>query len=305
MKKVVLGIALLTGMMACEKDAKNIPIPFEKKLVIESYLSPQDEQLLVRVGQNYPTVGPGSVSGFGTLRQPVTNAVVTLSDGQRSVVLPFRQTPPNSIPQSGPSPDSTGYRLSAAALPIVPGRTYTLRVTAPGYPDAEATCTIPLRAVEASTAEISRGTESDVTGNRDYFQAVFQDLAGEENFYSTYFALNNTVTPPPTQGKPSLNVTTQGTQFLNQGTTDGGKLKSARVYVFPTSQVPTNWLQTRQLELIIATTDRAYYDYNRTLRNQYRNDDNPFAEPVLIYSNVRGGLGVFAGYQLSRVVHTL
>ncbi|MBD0254725.1 MAG: DUF4249 family protein, partial [Cytophagales bacterium] len=41
-------------------------------------------------------------------------------------------------------------------------------------------------------------------------------------------------------------------------------------------------------------TDRAYFEYHRTLRANA--DSNPFAEPVLLYSNVEGGLGVFAAF---------
>lgn len=302
MKKILLGFLALIGLNSCEKEAKSILIPYEIKLVIESYLSPQDTELRVRVTRNYPTVGPGSpyLNGFETPQ--LRNATVTLSDGQRSVVLPYRE-PKN--PNGPRARDSTGYRLPATALPIVPGRTYTLRVTAPDFPAAEATCTIPKAFVNASTAEITRGQEINGTRTRSYYQAVFTDLAGAENYYSTVLSLLQTVTPPPSQGRPNTNTSTQGTQFHNQGTTDGGKIKSGRAYEFSRSQVPPNWLQTRQLELIVATTDQAYFNYNRTLRQQERNGENPFAEPVLIYSNVRGGLGVFAGYQLSRVLHTL
>lgn len=304
MKKTFL--LLLLGLIACEKDASNIPIPFEKKLVIESYLSPQDTELRVTITQNYPTVGPGSVrgAGFQVPLPPPPAATITLSDGQQTVPVPLRVVRDAA---GNPIPERSGYLLPASALPIVPGRTYTLRVTAPGFPEAEATCTIPLRRVEASTAEIIRGTETSPGGGgaRTFYQAVFTDLSGEENYYSTALSVLNTVTPPPAQGRPYTNINTQGTQFHSQGTTDGGKIKTGRAFSFGDGQLPANWLQTRQLELIIATTDQPYFDYNRTLRQQQRSDENPFAEPVLVYSNVRGGLGIFAGYQLSRVLHTL
>jgi hypothetical protein len=43
-------------------------------------------------------------------------------------------------------------------------------------------------------------------------------------------------------------------------------------------------------------TDEHYYNYYRSVRRAKQRQANPFAEPVLIYSNVTGGLGVFGAY---------
>lgn len=53
-------------------------------------------------------------------------------------------------------------------------------------------------------------------------------------------------------------------------------------------------------ELYVAYTDQTYYDQNTTAAKQWDAADNPFAEPQPVYSNVRGGLGVFAAYQVVR-----
>lgn len=42
--------------------------------------------------------------------------------------------------------------------------------------------------------------------------------------------------------------------------------------------------------------DKNYYDYHRTLQQQNDIDGNPFAEPVLISTNIEGGLGCFGAY---------
>lgn len=39
-----------------------------------------------------------------------------------------------------------------------------------------------------------------------------------------------------------------------------------------------------------------YYLYKKTLIQYYNVNDNPFSQPVQIYSNVEGGLGIVAGY---------
>ena len=39
-----------------------------------------------------------------------------------------------------------------------------------------------------------------------------------------------------------------------------------------------------------------YYEYFRTGMKQLEVIEDPFAEPVRIYSNIEGGKGIFAGY---------
>ncbi len=41
------------------------------------------------------------------------------------------------------------------------------------------------------------------------------------------------------------------------------------------------------------------YKYMKSVRQQQITGDNPFSEPVFIYSNVKNGLGIFAGYSIS------
>jgi hypothetical protein len=43
-------------------------------------------------------------------------------------------------------------------------------------------------------------------------------------------------------------------------------------------------------------TDAHYYAYHRSLRRAQQSRANPFAEPVLLYSKITGGLGAFGAY---------
>lgn len=51
------------------------------------------------------------------------------------------------------------------------------------------------------------------------------------------------------------------------------------------------------LELRAVTED--YYRYFSDLSRQKQSSDSPFSEPVIIYDNIDGGLGIFAGYNSS------
>ncbi len=52
------------------------------------------------------------------------------------------------------------------------------------------------------------------------------------------------------------------------------------------------------LSIYLLTTDRHYYEYHRSLsRYQFTTG---LEDPVKIYSNVKGGLGIFASYRQFR-----
>lgn len=51
-----------------------------------------------------------------------------------------------------------------------------------------------------------------------------------------------------------------------------------------------------QLSVVLRTVTEEYYQYIYTRDLQASVEDNPFAQPVQIYDNIDGGLGIFAGY---------
>jgi hypothetical protein len=56
---------------------------------------------------------------------------------------------------------------------------------------------------------------------------------------------------------------------------------------------------SQKFRFTLTKGDEAYYQYHRSLFSF--EGDNPFAEPVRLYSNVNGGLGVVAGFSMQRV----
>jgi hypothetical protein len=55
------------------------------------------------------------------------------------------------------------------------------------------------------------------------------------------------------------------------------------------------------LKVYLLNTCKPYYQYHKSLEN-YNDGENPFAEPTPIYSNIEGGLGVFAAYLVDSAV---
>ena len=52
------------------------------------------------------------------------------------------------------------------------------------------------------------------------------------------------------------------------------------------------------IDFELQTEDATYSNYLKSIQKQQSAADDPFAEPVLLYSNIKEGLGVFSGYSV-------
>lgn len=59
-------------------------------------------------------------------------------------------------------------------------------------------------------------------------------------------------------------------------------------------------LKSDELQLVLRHVDQSYFNFKKSLKLHVQSKGNPFAEPVKVYSNIKNGLGIFAGYASSR-----
>lgn len=278
----------LTGLLSCdslvqEVDPDNVPTA-TAKLVIHSYLSPQDTVLAVLV--ETPEAVIGQQNAAYTSRRTVANATVSLSDGVTSVQLPF-------------SVADRLYRLPAIRLPIAAARTYTLTVTAPGFPTATAQCIVPAPVrpteVRVDSSFINRFGEPRTTY---VAQLYWQDQAGQPNFYR----VAGQATQTARNGNPVRNYTYtnqlyfDGTLLTSDQSRDGESFTSPRGELLTYYGSPLDRPIALSFTMTLSNTDETFYRYHDALTRQNRADENPFAEPSLIPSNIQNGLGCFAAY---------
>lgn len=60
--------------------------------------------------------------------------------------------------------------------------------------------------------------------------------------------------------------------------------------------VPGDTFGVNTLHVLLRTVTEEYYDYFYTRDLQASVENNPFAQPVQVFDNIEGGLGIFAGY---------
>ncbi len=190
--------------------------------------------------------------------------------------------------------------------------TYTLKVDSPDYEAVEATQTMPKKAEILSTTYQFEAIPFDFDNDLfDLMTVKIQDPAGEENFYSfdVYFEITDT-----TNGsvrKEGIYTDTDDPLFefgyniyhiLPDVTFDGNTYD---IRIVQNSE----WVGIGQNEKLsaaivrITTLTKDLYIYETS---RYINSDaqgNPFAEPVLVHSNIDDGFGVFTLQNIEEFRH--
>ncbi len=310
MKNIILALLAICSisLFSCETlvndvDPDRLPRS-DNKLVVHGYISPQDTTISINVYYSSQLIG-GNNSPYWLNGSPISlnDAVVTLSNQGKRVTLPFDS--------------KTGtYSIKATIMPILAGQTYELKVERGGQ-TAEAQCTVPQAVAIQEIKQDSVDSKIIDPSNPNYvppkeylYRIVWRDIAGQENYYRVggYVFQNQMV-----QTNPNMVTVIPSIQDLNFGennrlgafstdaSADGLEMISSiartRLYNYPGSTVV---FKVKYVELTLLNCERTYYDYHRAVQAFDR--DNPFAEPSLIPSNIKNGLGCFAAFNRSSFV---
>ncbi|GAB3913208.1 hypothetical protein GCM10028803_57050 [Larkinella knui] len=307
---------LLLVTMACQNlvaeiDPAKLP-PIARKLVVNGYLSPQDTVLAVSVSSSQTVLGDIVTDSVNTVR----DATVRLASEGKTVTLAF-------------DPQKRVYTTDARNLPVLVGKTYTLQVQVAGYEAVSSSCTIPATVAVSRLALDSSQTYvgPDLPLGWQYnVRAVWQDPAGQTNYYRVA-GYGECLNWRPRFPEASIDTTGpkvimrgligfgRQDQYISDQNQDGQLLLSVR------GDVPLNfdyayYDSTRQmsysgsypfsrpltLRVSVLQTDENYFNYHRARQQQRQSQNNPFAEPVLMPTNIQGGLGCFGAYNRSTMV---
>lgn len=269
----ILFIALFFTT-SCEKDA-NIELPkADPKLVVYSYISPSDTFVVVEVTKSKPFFGNKNNNDD---YNAVEDAAVEIfsSNGQKAT-LPYDAAKQNyNIPNDG-------------NFSIIAGQTYSLKVTAPGGFSCSATTTVPSSAPPQFMVKIDSSIRtSNGYSEKEYrIISTWNDIAGISNFYHSSVRISN-------NRNNQMDDYTACNTVSSDDHKDGSEIGQTCIF----SGYYDPWGSSASGisgRVFLLTTDISYYKYHETL---YRyEDDNPFSEPVQIYTNIEGGLGCFGSF---------
>lgn len=299
----VLMVALLPGALlvgACETVVDVAPPPHTPRLVAQGFFTP-DSLWVVRVAG---TVGYTAPEAPGL----IDDATVEIWEGdQRRAQLARSDSGTYTITGTGPAMD----------------RRYTLRVAAPGYPPTEGSDTLPAAPPVAAFTEtvIQPGDSADSRRRITQIAITLDDAPGVNDFYGLLVVqgrwredkTTGKLTPLPPSLFPfesdNLALGESEFDFLNTDKTlyreafftDGLFNGSTYTLDFDLQyDVPRPGAEVvihRVFAVVLLAVSEDFFRYWKTAGKQAITNENPFAEPLRVHSNMTGGFGVFAGFQ--------
>ncbi len=271
LKKTALLILLFALFIGCEKEVDNIPLPkAEPKLVVYSYISPSDSIIEVEVFISATFFGDNKSRD---IREAVRNATVVISSNSNSVLIPFNDS------------SNTYFIYNNEAFPILAGEQYNLVVSVGKEFSCNSTTTVPLRKPDQLTIKI----DSTIRNSSEGFEELiynhiirWNDIPGIPNYYQ--FKMNI--------DKGSAFSGGDCNEIFSDLNNDGNFM--ARSCSYSTVSFFAGPIEGIEGTIYLLTTDFSYYKYHKSLEGF--DSENPFTEPVKIYSNINGGLGCFGSY---------
>ncbi len=287
--KYCIFILINILLIGCEKDVKTVDLPlFKQMLAIASFISPSDSVSYVFVSSNQRLYGELNEENTG-------NISGTISDGSNEVSLDTVQN---------------GLIFSREKMQIQYGKTYTLKLISDIGLSAEAYCSVPGKkefnmSVDTFFVELNNVQINDSIFHvycLNVFTISFSDFQGEDNFYRLTGNITTYKTNPGTgeiyQSKGKIYM---DKEFYTDNGMDGKRISlSERSGGYSTFSIEDSAFLT----MYLFNTEKSYYMYHTSLEN-YNSDENPFSEVTPVYSNIKGGLGIFTSYTVDSVVYRI
>ncbi len=322
----VFTVALAVFLGACQQDLiieADIPEP-EAELVVSGLFRP-DSLWEVYINTTTSLLGPSKPT-------TVVDATVEILEGDQVIDVlrfdgsVFSQTLPFVFFDPAENRSSMGRYRSTTQYPRL-GEEYRIRVSAPGFAPVTGVGHIP-RQVAIIDGSFQENVAVDVVGVLDEVRVTFEDPAGETNYYNLRVHQQGVDTTSGFIGSIWYGFTVisdlqddffgadindfLGDRDLLESKEDGvtfndaffdGEQKEVVMQVRGGCSGLTSPNLGCQTIVELSTVTEAFYRYHRTLQLQSESTENPFAEPVRIFSNMDNGLGIFAGYNTAVWIH--
>lgn len=176
------------------------------------------------------------------------------------------------------------------------GVTYRIEVEADGFPKARGIATVPQDIPLFKQKFEEDGTSLESGDFNSEIEIAFQDPADQENFYEVGVSLlidnggnpfydeifTETYDPAAQEGISYANLIVNDLSF-------DGELKN-----FPLIIRKFDDQDIDDMFVLWRVTSEDHYLFNKTARRQDNLDENPFASPVQVFSNIQNGIGIFS-----------
>lgn len=278
----ILLLCVATSFLACETEVV-VKIPSEANKPVINVLMNKDSIIYVRITLS------GKVYNTNSYIEPKDAVVELFDNGQFKETLTLRQV--------------GWYDYYCSTTKMEAGHTYKVTAAIPGQPLAEGSDMMPDSVVIGEVKRIEIPVNGIDVDNKVILQ--IKDKAGERNYYRIriYGAHSGGTLPDGTtiitkyshpnsvrSDDPTLDLLDEGGNeevYIEDGLFDG---RSPR-FVF-------NLENNARTEYFVVEVTSLTYDSYRYMKTSYlavRKAENPLTEKVLVFNNIKNGLGIVGG----------
>jgi hypothetical protein len=282
----LLAVILISG---CEKTMFIDVSENESKIVLNGIISPSSG-IWLNVSESAGASSPLIKSYI-----PIENATIRIYN--------------NDLLVTTITENNTGNYFSTAFYPQM-GETYNILVDAIGYPAASSQVTVPDRVeiTDFDTSSVCRNRYiGDQSINKEiefYLKYTFLDPADFPNYYmlGAYYLENGIYDPIKLETEDlEMNIYIKdGVDILawNDSNFNG----EPREFNVRFSLYKYEGFET-EIFVTLYSIEKEYFDYLKTYSQNFTvlNDDLLMFEPVLVSSNIQGGLGIIAAVSSSSI----
>tara|TARA_B100001758_G_scaffold245166_1_gene257723 strand:+ start:540 stop:1475 length:936 start_codon:yes stop_codon:yes gene_type:complete len=292
MKHILFSISVLSIVFSCTKQIDFTADQIQEKIVVNSLFT-EDSLWNAHISHSR-SVLDNSPHNF------LDNATVSVFDESNNLVTTLNHV-------------SDGFYQSSTATPIA-NETYRLEVDAPGYNSVSATNSIP---TEVPIINVDTISTEDSEGNPVLQVTMnFTDPGGVSNYYMLEMQyvldysqwgfdeeergrLEITCNDPNIESVNSFSFLGEENAYnylLLKDDQFDGQNYTLRFYVI-------NWADFKEIDLTgeirLMNTSEEFFNYRKSYEVYENAINNPFSQPVQVFSNIVGGMGVFAGGTLN------
>ncbi|MEA9411342.1 DUF4249 domain-containing protein [Flavobacterium sp. PL02] len=276
MKKYILFLLIIV-VCSCNNDTFSDGIKLESKLAVEGWIEEGDGPQVI-LSRTIPI--NDVIDSTNVLDHVIRSAKITVSDGETTEVLRVRNDDDRVPPFVYFGSDIIGKA----------GKTYTLKVV---YLNRvlEATTSIP-KTVPIISATYEKKNVSDTTG---YAFIKFDDPVNEKNYYqiATRIDKKEPIFVPAFYGNldDEKFETHSVSMQINRG-----------ILLFPKTKFTPYFTDGDLIFVKLRTMNKEAFDFWNSWQNEIVNSKNPiYPSNTSLKSNIKGGVGIWAGYGQSTV----
>ncbi len=298
MKKysIILSVVII-ALASCQKNATGVKLPPAKiQLVVQSFISPQDSLIKVNVSESTPIFGQTQQNNLGSSTLLDAKVEITHNSVIYNLLYDAKEL---------------AYIIDSNHLKIIAGETYSIKVTR-GSETVTANCTVPFAVpFDLSLDKIELKAEIDPQSKdtlTKYYRLTtsFTDQPSPSDYYRLYINSNSTtweylynnqggIIDSVLSSHPNFtSFEKEEQEYVTDVDQNGQRIFQNSTIYLGTSSISN--IVSSEITLGIMHTDINYYKYHTSALAHLNNQGNPFAEPSLVFTNIQGGLGIFAAY---------